>query len=262
MKKFFISFLLSIVAFAGYAQEYKPLLVEGRTWEVDHREYVGYDEDTDELIYSTCREFYTVNGDTVVAGKTYKKIDVWSQHHLPGAIILAREEDKRVYEYRQHVIESNPNGEFSMRNDVEIVILDFNLTDGEYSEVGDISIMAKTSVVDLYDGAHKSFSFYNGNVVWIEGVGMSSDGVHTNKNQAYSTNYLGRFFKSCYDKEPGEITDDYYSSRDFDKVALGVTDIVKVAKNCKKIYSLSGQQVVSPRKGDVYIQNGKKFIAK
>ena len=60
-------------------------------------------------------------------------------------------------------------------------------------------------------------------------------------------------------KEIGRTT--YYYSP-YKATTTGITSIVSSSDKAQTIYNLNGQKVTTTLAGQIYIQNGKKFIAK
>lgn len=58
-------------------------------------------------------------------------------------------------------------------------------------------------------------------------------------------------------EEKGRVT--YYYSP---YIATGITSIATSSDKAQSIYTISGQKVSATQAGQMYIQNGKKFIAK
>ena len=60
-------------------------------------------------------------------------------------------------------------------------------------------------------------------------------------------------------KEVGR-TNYYYSL--YKAITTGITSVTSSSDKAQAIYSLNGQKVATTQTGQIYIQNGKKFIAK
>ena len=78
-------------------------------------------------------------------------------------------------------------------------------------------------------------------------------GENTNKKLLYEV------LKDKNGKEVGRTT--YYYSP-YKATTTGITSVVSPSDKAQAIYNLNGQKVTTTQAGQIYIQNGKKFIAK
>ena len=65
--------------------------------------------------------------------------------------------------------------------------------------------------------------------------------------------------KDANGKEVGR-TNYYYSP--YKAITTGITSVASSSDKAQAIYSFNGQKVATTQTGQIYIQNGKKFIAK
>ena len=65
--------------------------------------------------------------------------------------------------------------------------------------------------------------------------------------------------KDANGKEVGR-TNYYYSP--YKAITTGITSVASSSDKAQAIYNLNGQKVASTQAGQIYIQNGRKFIAK
>ena len=78
-------------------------------------------------------------------------------------------------------------------------------------------------------------------------------GENTNKKLLYEV------LKDKNGKEVGRTT--YYYSP-YKATTTGITSVASPSDKAQAIYNLNGQKVTTTQAGQIYIQNGKKFIAK
>ena len=89
MKNVLLTIALVLFGFRAAAQQYRPFVEEGKMWRVA---YIS--PRNDDLTYPVDHEYYLMKGDTIVAGKTWKKVYHTSFSKFD---FLVREENKRVY---------------------------------------------------------------------------------------------------------------------------------------------------------------------
>ena len=89
MKNVLLTIALALFGFRAAAQDYRPFVEEGKMWRV-----ASISPRNDDLTYPVDHEYYFMKGDTIVAGKTWKKV----YYTFSGKFyFLVREENKRVY---------------------------------------------------------------------------------------------------------------------------------------------------------------------
>ena len=251
MKKIIIIIVLALVPTMSFADDYVPLLEEGKTWKYTHS--MPFSE---EYYYKSL----VVRGDTTINDLTYKKIYDVSSDVYQYAL---REEEKRVYCMF-------PN------KDVPQLIYDFGKDVGEivseeiYNNGISISktilrvvgidaikyggrILRRMEVIEEYLENDQVLESSEG--IWIEGLGsfcglVSPVLLPGNNNTFYS----------C------QIGDEMLGENEL-FWAKGLTDGIKsVSKEAppfsNMLYDLQGRQLQqAPHKG-IVIQNGKKVITK
>lgn len=243
MKKFFISFLLSIVAIAGYAQEYKPLLVDGRVW-------IAINPD----LYDTSIEMYSVEGDSIVDGVNWKVIHQKSRGARDfDEEFLVREQDRKL-------IRLKTVGPVS----VELVDMDFNDSNifyyGYHAGVDESTITVNDREyrrMVLYMPGSDADHYKN---IWVEGIGMMlyDERMHSKAGAPETLPYVS-YLIACYDN--GECV---FKEKDFLAGAVsGINEVISdnVDKAfLDKLFNLLGQPVNNVRKGEIIIRNGKKVL--
>lgn len=285
MRKHFLTITLMLGALLPtslYAQHaYRPLVVDGKDWvsvylrqtdiiHFEDGEIVGSDRTED---YGEMHE--VLEGDTVINGYTYKKVQTTTPYKSYCNYAL-REEDKKVYAYV-----FNPKQEF--------LLYDFN------AEVGDIvmagmqgdrskkcTIMEKREVelqgetfnfyaVEVTEYENSSYRSY-----WVEGIG-SPLGIQfepdyapipqSNRDEIEDPEtYTGPFITTWdsylfdYCMEGGKLLgtrDEIWSYTTSIQSATATKPVPSDG-----IYDLSGRRVQGTPKKGVYIQNGKKVVIK
>ena len=89
MKNVLLIIALALFGFRAAAQDYRPFVEEGKMWRV-----ASISPRNDDLTYPVDHKYYLMKGDTIVAGKTWKKVYYTSSDKF---YFLVREENKRVY---------------------------------------------------------------------------------------------------------------------------------------------------------------------
>jgi|GEM_PF-5065020 len=125
---------------------YKPMLEEGKKWQMMEYQYVGcfgLEDPAFDSIYSISVS-YTVMGDTLISGTSYKilKTESPSSFEFPEGDIFLREDtaEQKVYQWLYPLFFTN--------NDT--LIYDFKLSVGEF--VGDrVFVYANPGVCSLFD---------------------------------------------------------------------------------------------------------------
>ena len=260
MKRLFI--LLALFALcSGAMSQSHPIFEEGKCWSVD-------DTLWGEEVLATST--FVVRGDSVVNGKSYKKVYVTQKEDFKdlGLYYLGRDEDGVAYIYY---------------DGAEYCFFDFNLeVGGEYiSELGKLASAAddckyvvrevttvetldgvtrKCFVVDVYEYFADAFEpgWYEAPYpfTFIEGIGEAHFGLDVD----YCIGCTGGGVTKlrCVHNAAGNHI--YGTGENCNKLSVGV-----VKGNHEKddaLYDLHGKQLdAKPQKG-VYIQSGKKHLKK
>lgn len=246
MRRILLLFLSAFLCFAANAQTYKPILTEGKVWKFRTVNALMGDRDVT----------VSVRGDSIIEGRIYKKVVIayGSDSGKTNWCVPAYEENGKLYAYMYDCVEPE-NGERPMP------ILDFTMHTGD-KNIHDCEV---TDEDYAYVDGQKVRRIKFGTVkicdmepVWVEGVGSNVDFFCSLVD--YPTNgYSGTYMIECRDN--GKLI---YSKDDFLN-GWGVNGIslpmVTKADN-SAIYSVSGSRIAEPQKGEVYIQNGKKRVAK
>ena len=228
-------------------QEYKPMLVDGRVWKT-----VAPSEQ--DWLYDDLHFTRTVCGDTIVAGRVCKKIHFVCdnpQDDIPvqkDFYYAAFEENGKLYECKD-------NGGASK-------ILDFSIHRGDHISNNNLEVVGEDTIeVNGESYRQLTFNDNNGyakeNVRWVEGIGSNYDfGYYkqTGSRPIIMGIFPYAYLSECYDN--GKLV---FSHTDFMKepIANGIAQ-VKAEKEDGAMYNLLGQRINTPRKGEIYVQGGKK----
>lgn len=236
MKQFFI-FILSCISLCTNAQEYLPILTEGKTWVTLYT--FGAPE----------YDFYRtsiIKGDTIINGTKCKRIIYYSEDGREVTSGGRIEEGKKVYAV-------NEDGSCKLQFDFGMHTGDTYWSDNNHHEV---SIMAEDSIEvrgvkrrRLTIGIDGEFKGY-----WVEGIGSNWENVKLNyPNSSYGYQY---YTYECY--ENGELV---FTMDDFSAPTVcGVAKPTAKQQTEDKIYDISGMNIQKPKKGNLYIKGGKKYI--
>lgn len=235
MKKLLI-FLFLCICLCTNAQEYMPVLKEGRTWV-----YLITDVHLPNYYFFRTA---TVKGDTIIDGEKCKKVHYCEWDGREYGVWYFLEEDGKVYS-------------FSKEKGRELR-MDINLHAGD---VVDATPYSKCSVksedtIEVRGIKRKRLKVQEGSLYgyWVEGIGWSNEDVTLNP----PTSSWGAtcYTYECYDN--GELI---FSMKDFDSSTVTDIDAASVgASTDGKIYDINGMPVETPEKGRIYIRNGKKFV--
>ena len=223
---------------------YDQLLVEGKTWLV--RSY-GPAPDCD-ILYT-----YTLKGDTVIQGKTCKKL--YESHEGIYWGIPDKEEAKYIgalYEFEpEKSVSMTPAGaQYGKR------LYDFGLPVGtmvaKRDDGSDFIVLAHDTVEQKGIKYPRQTMGVNENeaFIWVEGVGSETGPLYTGAEGELvgSSQYL----ISCTWPDGRQYITEYGK-----KYLEGIRSIKNEEMN-NTIYDLQGRRVENPKQGEIYIQKGKK----
>ena len=270
MKHVLLSFVFALLGLYAAAQQYRPFVEEGKTWRIASLIPLN-----DDPTYPVDHEYYFMKGDTIVAGKTWKKVYHTSFSKFD---FLVREENKRVY--------------YTPYPGREELMYDFNVAVGDTVAYRDIqgfyngdtaenyekycrnwdSIAVDTidEVKDKAGHAYRSYCLYrkwtynyddpedyNKSVeigyareAWIECLGSTGNAFQ----HAITTTWL--IGSRRHVLEECSVGDEILYHHDLSGITAPKLDATDKAA----IYDISGRRLqVIPQRG-VYIVNGKKYI--
>lgn len=212
--------------------EYKPMLTDGRMWKVlvDLGGEKGFIT-------------YTVIGDTLVNGKSCKKIKCSENPYCLETDIIAHEEDQKLY--------------CSSSNSFESLMLDFGLNKGDAAfydmEGNPTTMVSDVDYITTKGITRKRITIAvpgNSPIYWVEGIGTNIEQWIGQYEYPVS---LRLSFYECY--ENGKLI---FSLSDFNP-----TTTINKIPNTQPIgtrYSITGERLKNADKKGIYIQNGKKRI--
>ena len=232
-------------------KDYEPFLVEGKTWWY-HSEHI-FD---DTLKFD---EVYTLRGDTLIDGKIWKKVYVSYSDDAPdsfssGYYAALLEEDRKVYFIQRRYSESflefdfglqigqSPDVQIEHENDCRIIL----------TKVDTMSVNEGFNLRVLTFEEEKPREYDPFYLKWIEGVGNLhfplQGGVR--KTGAYYTELV-----SCTWPDGRQYVTEYGK-----KYLEGIRSIKnEQLKMNNEMYDLQGFRAMHPKKGGIYIQNGRKI---
>ena len=270
MKNVLLIIALALFGFRAAAQDYRPFVEEGKMWRVASISPQNYD-----LTYPVDHEYYYMKGDTIVAGKTWKKVYHTSFSKFD---FLVREENKRVY--------------YAPYPGREELMYDFNVAVGDtvaYRDIqefynGDtaenyerqcrnwdsVAVVATNEVIENTGHAYRSYNLYrewtynyynpdeyNTNVevgyareAWIECLGSTGNAFQ----HAITTTWL--IGSRRHVLEECSVGNEILYHHDLSGITAPKLDATDKAA----IYDLSGRRLQAIPQRGVYIVNGKKYI--
>lgn len=215
---------------------YKPLLTDGKSWKWEtHHEM--WNKDT----YATI----TVCGDSIVGGKKCKKLLFGDISDEDSYYKVAYEDDGAVYTYYDNKF---------------VKVLDFNMQIGDVTDGGHYKVVDK-DVVDLEGETVRRIKLQLNDwsdkyIVWTEGVGPNTNYYYTALAIVDGTSQR---MIECRDN--GKLI---YSADDFMQ-GWGTNGIAAPAVGKAShgtTYDLSGRATTTTKRGEVYISDGKKRVAR
>lgn len=233
MKRILPVIFMLITSITVFAQEDTRMLKEGRSWKV-------LEMFCDRPKYET----YTVSGDTVINGKTWKKIliDYQRNDHKSSYTTAAYEEDGKLYGL--------------LGDDDPFLMLDFNKQKGDYLYEGVTygPVVTDVDYITVNGVTRKRITFSDPGdgeyLCWVEGMGATM-GIWSGFLPASSHM---EYFLECYDD--GKLT---FSYSDFGRpMSVDGVSQDKTKKSGEK-YSINGMKLQNEPEKGIYIMNGKKI---
>lgn len=240
MKKMLVVILWAFVSIA-YAQEYKPMLTDGKEW-LCMLEIEGSPDGADgKWPYKI-----TVCGESVEEGKTFKKLKKEYTDSVPKneqkiSYFVAYEENGQVF--RKY--------DFDVEGENILLILDFNLKKGDVAtRLGEV--VTDVDYVEAYGVRRKRLKIGDG-FYWVEGIGCDDENGLAPRLPIPTFRICSRILK-CY--EGGELV---FTDKDF---LTNTTSIGRVADDIiqtEYLYNLQGERVFRPSRG-IYIKGSRKVV--
>lgn len=228
-----ILILLSAFAMTANAQDFLPVLTEGKTW---HMLYVhGYDSNT----YT-----WTVDGDTIVGERNCKRV----QYNTSGNYEAAFEEDGRLYCFGPE-----PGDFESTVYTCPELICDFNLKAGDEAWY---STVTRVDTIEVRGIKRRRIVLGSGSDVWVEGIGANHDGWPTSR-PVPTAGHAEESIDSVYENGVLVFTrDDFFAPA----VSTGIQQTVVAPARSGQKYDLTGKAIPAARKNEIYIEDGRKHL--
>lgn len=238
-----LSFFIAALIYTSLsAQEYKPLLIDGRVWKLVSP---GGGEITKDLCYED-----SVCGDTVVDGRVCKRIH--------SVCTTPEEADPLQTDYYYAAFEENRM--VYQTGGGRLKKLDFNLHAGDQISNRNEIVMSEDSI-EVRGKKYRRLTFNTGfgdasQVYWVEGIGASQDFWYYSELRPTMVHCYFEM-AACYDN--GKLV---FTKEDFSKEPLpsGITTITDIKDDDSHIYSIAGMRISHPQKNSLYIKNGKKHM--
>lgn len=252
MKRYLLLIVMALFCAKTFAQEYKPILKEGRVWKLVRPSYDNRKYEFD-LYYTV-----TVGGDTLIGNTVCKKITTTCDVMRPWGrgftyCEAGYEKDGKVYRYNDGV------GGFEL-------LMDFNLKKGDKFGYDDIFkdylyCVDKVDSIEVNGEKYRRITISSGGpeskVYWVEGIGASTDGWIADEPRV-TGNYNYAVMLGCIDD--GKVV---FTREDFDRWIPSDVEAVKADKKKDgRMYNISGQRIEAPSRGEVYIKDGEKRLAR
>ncbi len=220
-------FVVNSLSHSKWTREVRPLLREGKVWVTKLPSYIVKQMN---LTNDTCR--YWIKGDTIIGDVTYKKAYSQIGSDEPTYFGGMMEKDGNHKLFKVIPGETTP----SLVYDLD----DKKFYMGEYSIRG-INYF-RTEVSRKIGGKmYEVFYLY-------EEIGSDAGPFSLESDE---------FLLSCYDGEKC-----IYQFTDNIEKVTGIRHIRVSSSKSQTVYDLQGRRVENPKQGEIYIQNGKKYINK
>ena len=226
----------------AYAQEYKPMLTDGKEW-LCMLEIEGSPDGADgKWPYKI-----TVCGESVEDGRIFKKLKKEYTDSVPKneqkiSYSVAYEENGQVF--RKY--------DFDFEGENILLILDFNLKKGDVAtRLGEV--VTDVDYVEAYGVRRKRLKIGDSGFYWVEGIGCDDENGLAPRIPIPTFRICSRILK-CY--EGGELV---FTDKDF---LTNTTSIGRVADDIiqtEYLYNLQGERVFRPSRG-IYIKGSRKVV--
>ena len=239
--KTFLILLVFCLSLSSLAEDtYKLLLTDGKVWKCA---IVNASSREDTVGYCTV----SVCGDTIVGERVCRKICVSDDSHITcNRYIAAYEDDEKIYRV-------NEDG-------TDYFLFDFGLKKGNEINAGyvldeDVIIVngqsRKRLMIDSGIDGLTSESDY-----WIyylvEGIGVSKDEfikLEITTGDEYCC------LLSCFENNVCVFT-----KEDFTQTPTGIVPVNMIRQQNTSLYNIQGKKITSPQIGEIYINDGKKYL--
>ena len=258
MRKQMILLAIAAIAVIAKAQTvptevpYHAMLKEGKMWQVKYHDVIELEDGVEFPVYEVN---FVLHGDTLINGQAYFKMYRNSERgtQLEGCF---REEGRKVYRHVEAL-------------DSPVLWMDFSVAAGDKEDCywqGGEFVCNLVDTISVNGHFFRRFSFsgthaFSG-MTWVEGVGGEWSPVEPFGHQLND----GKKYEliACY--EDGECifrSDDFKAKSYSDNNIAGLSESrVVMPEKVSALFDLQGRRLTSqPRRG-LYIQDGKKMVAK
>lgn len=241
-KKLLLNMLLCLITLSTFAQEYRPMLTDGKEWHCFRRVALS-DVDWDPNGEWT----YTIKvvGDSLINGVAYKKMCREYTQDVPSGerrctYFAAIEKDRKVYSYHE---------------EGDVLYLDFSLHEGDCVTGNPEFVVTNEETFEAKNRQYRRLVL-NG-YVWVEGIGCRNafEIIPEMGIELAPPYILEDYMVECYDN--GELI---FTKDDFYNTTTGIENVTAEDQKNADVYSISGVKIAKPEKG-IYIQNKCKYIA-
>lgn len=234
--KYLLLLLISSLTGTVQAQNFLPILTEGKSWTCGEMGTI-YDEEPEQV--------YTlfVSGDTIVNGKKCVRIGKKYESGTETFYSAVYEEGGRLC-----CFESDEDGTGSMH---EVEMCNMNLGVGDPAWNG---VVTRVDTIQVRGVIRRRIIIDDWKLyIWVEGIGAYCDGWPSTllRHNAYDC------ILACY--ENGQLVftqDDFYAA----PVTSGISTTETIAGKVYATYDLQGRRVERTLKNGIYIRHGKKFV--
>ncbi|MBD8938060.1 MAG: hypothetical protein EGR76_07640 [Prevotella stercorea] len=241
-KKLLLNMLLCLITLSTFAQEYRPMLTDGKEWHCFRRVALS---DVDWEPNGEWTYTIKVVGDSVINGVAYKKMCKEYTQDVPSGenrctYFAAIEKDRKVYRYSE---------------DGDVLYLDFNLHEGDYVSSNPEFVVTNEETFEAKNRQYRRLVL-NG-YVWVEGIGSRNafEIIPEMGIELAPPYILEDYMVECYDN--GELI---FTKDDFYNTTTGIENVTAEDQKSADVYSISGVKIAKPENG-IYIQNKRKYIA-
>lgn len=241
-KKLLLNIVLCLITLSTFAQEYRPMLTDGKEWHCFRRVALS---DVDWEPNGEWTYTIKVVGDSVINGVAYKKMCREYTQDVPSGerrctYFAAIEKDRKVYSYHE---------------EGDVLYLDFSLHEGDC--VTDYPEFVVTNE-ETFEAKNRTYRrLVLSGYVWVEGIGSRNafEIIPEMGIELAPPYILEDYMVECYDN--GELI---FTQDDFYNTTTGIESVTTEDPKNADVYSVSGVKIAKPEKG-MYIQNKRKYIA-
>jgi hypothetical protein len=220
------------------------MLVEGKKWAYSHHRWMVDDEHSHVVTQVT----YTLHGDTVIDGRSYKKLYQQEEEAAPVYSMALREETRTVYCYWRNqetrCIEFNPSC-FSPD------FMEPYLSDAT-DEIDVVTVNGRSFVRHNYSAPQWD------SLIAVEGIGYEQLGILGMHFAITPNDYL--MFDSCYEDGECIFTEEDFLRKGDEPAGLSKTKAE--LRTTSPLFDLQGRPVVGTPKRGIYVKEGRKYVVK